>query len=76
MQRLMLALAAALAAGIGAIALVLLLSAPEEGQSPSAISVAGADIGGPFELTDQHGRRVSSATLIDGPTLIYFGCTS
>ncbi|HUF57345.1 MAG TPA: SCO family protein [Thermohalobaculum sp.] len=75
MQRLMLALAAALAAGIGLIALVLLLAGPEEGQSPSAISVAGADIGGPFELTDHRGRRVSSDELIDGPTLVYFGYT-
>ena len=75
MQRLMLALAAALAVGIGATAVVLFLSSPEEGQSPSAISVAGADIGGSFELTDQDGRRVSSETLIDGPTLIYFGYT-
>ncbi len=75
MQRLMLALAAALAAGIGLIALVLLLAGPEESRSPSAMSVAGADIGGPFELTDHRSRRVSSDELIDGPTLIYFGYT-
>lgn len=75
MQRLMLALAAALVVGVGLIALVLLLAAPEEGRSPSTISVAGADIGGPFELTDQDGRRVASDELIDGPTLLYFGYT-
>ena len=75
MQRLTFALAAALAVGIGVVALVLLLAAPEEGRSPSAIAVGGADIGGPFELTDQEGRRVSSEELIDGPTLIYFGYT-
>ena len=75
MQRLMLAVAAALTVGIGVVALVLLLAGPEEGRSPSAIAVDGADIGGPFELTAQDGRRMSADELIDGPTLIYFGYT-
>jgi protein SCO1/2 len=43
--------------------------------SPSMLAVEGADIGGPFELTAQTGERVTSAELIDGPTLIYFGYT-
>ena len=43
--------------------------------SPSMLNVAGADIGGPFELTAQTGERVTSSELIDGPTLIYFGYT-
>jgi len=44
-------------------------------QSPAAVSVAGAEIGGPFTLTDHTGRRVTEAEVIDGPTLIYFGYT-
>lgn len=35
----------------------------------------GADIGGPFELISETGRPVTSAEVIDGPTLIYFGYT-
>lgn len=39
-------------------------------------SVAGeAAIGGPFELIDQTGQSVTSAQLITGPSLIYFGYT-
>lgn len=43
--------------------------------SKAMVNVDGADIGGPFELTAQTGERVTSETLIDGPTLIYFGYT-
>ena len=43
--------------------------------SKAMVNVDGADIGGPFELTAHTGERVTSATLIDGPTLIYFGYT-
>ena len=39
-----------------------------------ATSIAGA-IGGPFELTDHHGRTVTDREIIDRPTLIYFGYT-
>ncbi len=39
-------------------------------------SVAGADIGGPFELTRaSDGARVTEDAVIDGLTLIYFGYT-
>ena len=30
-------------------------------------------IGGPFELTDENGARVTDADVITGPTLVYFG---
>jgi protein SCO1/2 len=32
-----------------------------------------AEIGGPFELTDASGARITDALLIDRPTLLYFG---
>lgn len=35
----------------------------------------GATIGGPFELTDHNGARVTSAQVIDQPSLVYFGYT-
>ena len=42
-----------------------------------ATKVAGgsAAIGGPFELTDHTGQRVTDVDVIDGPTLMYFGYT-
>jgi protein SCO1/2 len=39
------------------------------------IAGGGADIGGPFELISETGAPVTSAQVIDGPTLIYFGYT-
>ncbi|MEO0821816.1 MAG: SCO family protein [Pseudomonadota bacterium] len=42
---------------------------------PSAVNVEGSDLGGPFAMETHDGRRVTDATLIDGPTLIYFGYT-
>lgn len=37
--------------------------------------VAGgsATIGGPFQLTDENGNKVTEADVITGPTLVYFG---
>lgn len=43
--------------------------------SEAMLNVQGADIGGPFELTAHTGERMSSAEVIDKPTLIYFGYT-
>src|SRR5512143_2774866 len=34
-----------------------------------------AAIGGPFQLTDQHGKTVTEASLKGKPTLIFFGYT-
>ncbi|MEM9044024.1 MAG: SCO family protein [Pseudomonadota bacterium] len=41
----------------------------------AALNVAGADIGGPFTLVDHTGTERTSAEVIQGPTLIYFGYT-
>lgn len=42
----------------------------------STTVAASADaFGGPFELTDHTGARVTEADVIDGPTLLYFGYT-
>jgi len=38
-------------------------------------SVAGSDIGGPFELLDKDGNLVTDKDIITEPTLIYFGFT-
>ncbi len=42
---------------------------------PAEVNLGGAKLGAPFTLTDQHGRRVTSAEVIDGPVLLYFGYT-
>jgi len=39
-------------------------------------AVADSDLGGPFELIDQHGTRVTQATYLGKPALIYFGFAS
>jgi protein SCO1/2 len=62
-------------AGLAAAAIFLYLGQPDGPVSPAAVNIAGAEIGGPFTLTDHAGARVTSAALIDGPTLIYFGYT-
>ena len=41
----------------------------------TAVAGGTAAIGGPFELTDGAGRRVTDAEIITGPTLVYFGYT-
>ncbi len=41
----------------------------------STVAGGSAAIGGPFELTDNKGNRVTDADVIDGPTLVYFGYT-
>jgi protein SCO1/2 len=38
-------------------------------------STVGASIGGPFALVNAAGETVTDATLIDRPTLVYFGYT-
>lgn len=66
-------------AGIAGAAIWLTLSDSRGGSqvalSPAMIRIEGSDIGGPFELIDETGEDVTSAGLIDGPTLIYFGYT-
>ena len=41
----------------------------------TAVAGGNAAIGGPFELTDHTGMRVTDVDVIDGPTLMYFGYT-
>jgi protein SCO1/2 len=41
----------------------------------TAVAGGSATIGGPFELTDHSGQRVTESDVIDGPTLVYFGYT-
>ena len=38
-------------------------------------SVAGGNIGGPFELMDHKGQMVTDAQVLDQPALVYFGYT-
>jgi len=38
-------------------------------------SVAGGNIGGPFELMDHRGQMVTDAQVLDQPALVYFGYT-
>ena len=76
MRNAVMALAGLVFVALAAAAIFLALKQPEGPVSPAAVNVAGADIGGPFTLTDQTGARVTSAALIDGPTLIYFGYAS
>jgi protein SCO1/2 len=75
MRNAVMALAGLVFAGLAAAAIFLALKQPEGPVSPAAVNIAGAGIGGPFTLTDHTGARVTSAELIDGPTLIYFGYT-
>jgi protein SCO1/2 len=75
MRNAVMALAGLVFAGLAAAAIFLYLGQPDGPVSPAAINITGADIGGPFTLTDQAGARVTSEALIDGPTLIYFGYT-
>ena len=60
--------AAVLALGLAAVAAVLLLAPPK------SVS-AGPDIGGPFVLSAQDGRKVTQADFAGAPFLVFFGYT-
>lgn len=79
MRNMVMTLAGAVFVALAAAAIFLVLnpgnSGPPAPVSPAAINISGADIGGPFTLTDHTGERVTDAELIDGPSLIYFGYT-
>jgi protein SCO1/2 len=60
-----------LAAGIGASAIMF---APEQLQ-PAVISSGTALVGGPFEATNQDGKRVSEKDFLGKNTIYYFGYT-
>lgn len=75
MLRIMLSIAGATAVLVAAAAIFLLMKDPDTPVSPAAVSLGDTELGGPFTLTDQTGRRITSAEVIDGPTLVYFGYT-
>jgi protein SCO1/2 len=54
-------------------ALIALCLAACSPSAPEAPPLAGASIGGPFELTDQNGKRVSDKDFEGKYRLIYFG---
>ena len=59
--------AAVLAIGLVALAATLLLTPPRQGSA--------ADIGGPFTLTAQDGRKVTQTDFAGAPFLVFFGYT-
>ena len=75
MRNMVMGLAATVFVLLAAAAIFLAVKEPEGPFSPAMVNVAGAEIGGPFVLTDQNGAEVNSASLINGPVLIYFGYT-
>lgn len=40
---------------------------------PVAMAATRGDVGGPFELVDQNGMRVTQSTFLGKPVLLYFG---
>lgn len=76
MQKIVLSLAALCVVGaLAGAAWVSMRPAPELNVSAAVMNTGGTSIGGPFELTDHNGERVTSSALIDRPTLMYFGYT-
>lgn len=75
MQKPVLGLAAVVVLGLlgGAAWLWLQPSAPVT--SDAMVNASGAAIGGPFELLNHSGQRVTADSVIDRPTLVYFGYT-
>ncbi len=72
------AIAAAVAVVGGLTATYILGSGPfgtGGGNQCSISTVAGADIGGPFELLNTKGETVTDADVITEPSLVYFGYT-
>lgn len=70
-----LAVLAALLGAAGLAGFLWLAGAPPRPLYPFEVNIGEMELGGPFTLTDQHGRRVTSAEVIDGPVLLYFGYT-
>lgn len=48
---------------------------PDQFASCRSSTVAGGDLGGPFELVNANGQTVTDKDVITEPTLIYFGYT-
>lgn len=69
-------IAAVIVAGSGLIIMTLLSRGGDDQFAECRSSqVAGADLGGSFELVNGQGETVTSEALITEPTLIYFGYT-
>lgn len=77
MRPVILTVSAVLAIAVGVSAYIMRPASGDKFAECRATSVAGgaAAIGGPFELTNQNGDRVTDVDVIDGPTLMYFGYT-
>lgn len=79
MRRIVLILAALVALGTVVLALFVTFRTDpgDKFAECRATAVAGgsAAIGGPFELTNQYGERVTDKDVIDRPALVYFGYT-
>lgn len=71
----LLAATAIVAVGLGFGAYVALSPGDALAACRAGGGTVGADIGGPFTLTAADGATVSAQTLIDRPTLVYFGYT-
>lgn len=66
-----LALAAALLAGVAALAAIAVVLWPSGGN----VAVTPSSVGGPFRLVDQNGRTVTEADFKGKPFLVFFGFT-
>jgi protein SCO1/2 len=75
MSKIIMAMAGVLIAAIVAVAVYLEFGSRGQHLSPAMLNVDGASLGGPFELTQHTGERITAEALIDRPTLIYFGYT-
>lgn len=69
----LLLISGAFLAGLAACFLVIMLVIGPRGGSGS---IAAAAIGGPFELTDQNGKKVTDKDLSGKPFLVFFGFTN
>lgn len=67
--------AAATVVFLGGIALVSLGGSDDQFAQCRSSTVAGGDLGGPFELINAAGETVTDADVITEPTIIYFGYT-
>lgn len=66
-----LAMAAAVLAGAGALTAIAIVIWPRGGE----VAVTPSAVGGPFQLTDQTGRAVTEADFKGKPFLVFFGFT-
>ncbi|MEM9369970.1 MAG: SCO family protein, partial [Pseudomonadota bacterium] len=75
MHRIVLVMAGAVCLLIAVSAVYLFSQKMDRPAQAAALNIDGADIGGPFTLVDHNGVERTSADVISGPSLIYFGYT-